>query len=208
MDVLEKSIVYIVMGYAFLIPYRLVTLKQDSDNVEHSLLSSLVVGFIYCNIAYMLPDSPSYEMDIIGMFLCSLVLGYLSGRVLNSKYIPNIFEFLKIRTTLNKHYWDDLMDKEKPMRASIYCNDKIYTGMLHLYEDRSNSPHLVLAAYDIKDSNGNTLADNTGDSTKVIVIDPSDADFVEVIYDKDSYMCEELKNLCGWRECYKKKKNK
>ena len=196
-DALPQIIIYIVMGFAFLKPYHFVALKQNADNIEHALITSLVVGFIYCKIINMIPFSISYEIDIIGMFVLAIVSGYILGMFLNSKHFLNILDFLKIRDTLNKYYWDDLMDKNYPMKVTVYYDNKIYTGMLHNYENYSNSPHLILASYTVKDANNNSiLEDNSKNATRVCIIDSSQADIVEVIYDKNSFMCDDLKDLC------------
>ena len=50
---------------------------------------------------------------------------------------------------------------------------------------------------EIKDENDEIIKDYTKDSTKVIVLDTSKAKCVEVIYNKDSRMCDDLENLCN-----------
>ena len=44
--------------------------------------------------------------------------------------------------------------------------------------------------------NNSILEDNSKNATRVCIIDSSQADIVEVIYDKNSFMCDDLKDLC------------
>ena len=63
------------------------------------------------------------------------------------------------------------MDNVYPMKVSVLLCDKTYEGMIHSYESESNSPHIILAAYLIKDLMGNIVENHSNDDTKVIILD-------------------------------------
>ena len=131
----------------------------------------MVVGYIYCNIAYLIPISISYEIDILCIIFSSIIVAYLFAIILQKNFINKLLDFFKIRNTGNTYYWDDLMDNVYPMKVSVLLCDKTYEGMIHSYESESNSPHIILAAYLIKDLMGNIVENHSNDDTKVIILD-------------------------------------
>ncbi|MBR1691874.1 MAG: hypothetical protein IJ711_03750 [Lachnospiraceae bacterium] len=96
------------------------------------------------------------------------------------------------------------MDNNYPMKVRVSYKDVIYEGMLHNYESYSNEPHIVMASYIIKDLDYNVISDFSDDNTKVIVLNTSDATKVEILYFKDSEMCEDLKELCSFNRKFQK----
>ena len=183
-------------GYVFSKTFHFVALKKNSNDIEHILTVSLVIGYIYCKIASLIPIHISNEVDIICIVFSALILGYIFARIVKSRYIVPILDFFKIRDTGNTYYWDDLMDNEYPMKVRIACDDICYEGMLHNFESYSNEPHIVLASYIIKDKTNKVLRDFTNDNTKIIVLDTSKAAYIEVIYAKNSNICKDLKDMC------------
>lgn len=180
--------------------YHFVALKQNSDDIEHILTVSLVVGYIYCNIAYKIPCTISYEIDSVVIVLSSLCLGYASGILLRGKKIVYILDFLKIRDTGNVYLWDDLMDNDYPMKACVKYDDKIYEGMIHNYESYTNSPHIVLCSYVVKDVEGHIVENFLKDETKVVVLNIDDSKVVCIEYYHDSQECKDLRSLCVFNE--------
>lgn len=187
-------------------------LKQNSANVENTLMSSLVIGFIcfiYCKIAAMIPITISYNVDNVCIVISALLFGYVFGRIIKNKKIIEILDFLQIRDTGNKYYWDDILDNQYPMKIKISYDDFIYEGMLHNYESYSNEPHIVLASYMIMDKKNNILCDFRNVDTKIIILDTSKANKTEVIYSTHSEICKDIKHLCeSNRILYSKNKEK
>lgn len=107
-----------------------------------------------------------------------------------------IWDFLKIRNTGKKFLWDDIMDNKYPIKVIIYYGKTKYEGYLHTFESYSNMPGIVLASYIVTYKNKIT-DDNSQDITKTIILDTGKADKIEIIYDKDSNMCDDLKALCS-----------
>lgn len=79
------------------------------------------------------------------------------------------------------------MDNEEVMYAKVTINNIIYEGKIHLIEELSNNPHIVLADYYI---NGRKNDDN-----KIVILDTSKAAEIIIEYDKDSSMLEKIKFL-------------
>ena len=163
--------------------------------MEHTLTASLVVGYVYFMIARMIPISISYEIDILCMIVFAIIFGYVLGRFLRSKLANDILVFLKIRETGNLYYWDDIMDNKYPMKIRITYEDVIYEGMSRFYESYSNEPHVVLGSYISMDVDGAIKENHTDDNNRTIVLNTSNAKAVEIIYAKDSDMCDDIKNL-------------
>ncbi len=72
------------------------------------------------------------------------------------------------------------------MQAKIAINNVIYEGKIHLVEESSDSPHIVLCEYSI---NGKKNIDEN----KIIILDSSKASEIIVEYDKNSPMLETIK---------------
>lgn len=200
-NVLPSIIEYIVTGYAFIKTFHFVMLKQNTSDVEHILTSSLVIGYVYIKIANLIPFSISHEVDIVLIVLSALLLGYFIARLLrNKRIVYNILDFLKIRDTGNCYFWDDIMDDNYPMKVIVFYENMTYEGLIHNYESYSNEPHIVLGSYIVKDSTGKVIQDFSEDSTRITILDISNAISVDVLYYKDSDECEDLKNLCHFNK--------
>lgn len=192
---------YIVTGYVFIKTYHFVALKQNSNDIEHILTGSIVIGFIYCNIAHMIPFTISESIDNVLIVLSALVLSYLIATALRSrKIVYHILDKLKIRDTGNAYIWDDIMDNDYPMKVCITYTDKSYIGIVHHFESYSNSPHVILASYVVKDADGNIISDYLDDNTKIIILDTGAAESVEIYYHPKSSECKDIKNLCDYNK--------
>lgn len=177
--------------------FHFVALKQNSVDIEHTLTSSLVIGYIYFKIANLIPISFSYEIDILCIIASALVLGYVFAKLLRSAVTVKVLDFLKIRDTGNLYYWDDIMDNKYPMKIRVICEKEIYEGMLHNYESYSNDPHIILSSYVIMDKDENVKKDFTDNDSRTIVLNTAEAIAVEIMYAQNSEMCEDLKSLCN-----------
>ncbi|MCM1246999.1 MAG: hypothetical protein NC251_01030 [Lachnoclostridium sp.] len=197
--------VYIVVGYIFIKTYRFVALKKDSDNIEHILTSSLVVGFIYYEIARMIPFTISREVDNLLIGLSALFLGYLLALLSRQKKIVYwILDKLSIHDTNNAYIWDDLMDVKNAMKVRVVYDEEIYEGMLHNYESYSNAPRIVLAAYTVKSLPDQKVCDYSQDNTRIVILNTDAARSVEIIYYSESDECKDLKNLCDAGKRFKR----
>lgn len=191
---------WIVTGFCFLKTYHFVALKQNSMDIEHILTASVVVGYVYCQIAYFIPISFNDYVDNALIILSSIIIAYLIARAVISKRTIRILDFLHILDTGNRYMWDDLMDEEYPIKISIDCNDIRYEGIAHNIESYTSSPHIALGSYAIYNKNGTKISDYLMDNKRVIVIDTSTAQKVEIIYDAKSTECKDLQSLCDYHK--------
>lgn len=146
-----------------------------------------MVGFIICNIAYLIPFSYGEVIDNIGITVLGIIFGFICGKLMNNTQISNlIFNKLCIRRTANSYLWNDIMDTNCIMEAEIVIEGKTYKGKVHLIEECNNSPHIVLAEYSVND----VKEDTTG---KIIVLDTSMASSIVVKYNENSEMRKFIK---------------
>lgn len=178
---------YIVSGFCFVKVYGLVYVRELQDDIDNMLTLSLVIGFIICNIAYLIPFSCGEILDNIGITVFSIILGFLSGKLMNSTKISHfILSKLQIRRTANSYIWNDIMDNNFVMEAEIVIGNTTYSGKVHLIEECNNSPHIVLAEYSIDGKKQNAAG-------KIVVLDTSMASSVTVKYNENSKMREFIK---------------
>lgn len=190
---------YIITGYSFLNTIHIVTLRENSEDIEHILTGSLVIGFICYKIANLIQFSCGEVLDCLGITLSSVVFAYLLGLFLNSRIILKIYNFLKIRESGKKYLWDDVMDTSLSMMVNVYYGNIKYNGYLFSYESYSNSPNVILASY-IVTSENNIIEDNSQDKTKLIILDTEKSDKVEIIYKEKSKICNDIRAFCEDRE--------
>lgn len=194
-EILPQIIVYIVIGFSFAQTFHFVALKQNNYSIEHILTLSLVLGYIIWNILHLIPISISFAIDTLGMIVTAIVLGYIFARALRTKKFIYLLDLLKIHDTPNVYYWDSIMDDDFPMKVIIGYEKCTYEGIIHNYESYSNSPHMVLAAYVLKNEKGDIKEDNSKKDNIIIVLDTASAKYVKVIYDTKSEECTDIQNL-------------
>lgn len=194
-EVLPQIIIYIVIGFSFAKTFHFVALKQNNYGIEHILTLSLVLGYIIWNILHLIPISISFTIDTLGMTVTAVILGYVTGMLLRSKQFIGVLDLLKIHDTPHVYYWDSIMDNDFPMKVIIGYEECTYEGMIHNYESYSNSPHMVLAAYVLKDGNGKLIEDNSDKDNVVIVLDTESAKYVKVVYYAESKECKDIQSL-------------
>ena len=128
-EILPQAILYIVTGYVFICAFKFVALKEQHSDIEHILLSSLVSGYVIVKIMNMIPFTVSYEIDCIGIIFTGILSGYILGQLYSRNCFDKIFEKLKIRSTLNKDIWNDIIDMDYPLFLVITLdNDMVYKG--------------------------------------------------------------------------------
>ncbi len=194
-EFLPQIIKYLVVGYFFIHTFHFVALKQNSDNIEHILTGSFVIGYVYYNICAILPFSINPILDDIGILLSGIIIAYLFGKCVTGTKIIPILDKLKIRDTFNKYLWDDLLDQTYSMKAIVNIDNCFYSGYIHYTESYTNTPHIALCLYTCKDNQGNIISDCSDDYTKVIVLDTSKAKSVEILYDVNSPIVKDIRSF-------------
>lgn len=197
-EILPQIILYIVVGYAFLKTLYLVTLHENSDNIEHVLAGSLVIGYICYQLASLIPCSYGTIIDFLGISACSVFVAYIIGLILNTRLYIKICDILKIRESGKKYLWSDILDHSYPMKVSLYYGNIKYNGYLFNCESYSNTPNVVLVSYKmISVKQGDILEDHSQDKKNIIILNTNKADKVEIIYDGNSKICNEIQSFCN-----------
>lgn len=199
-------ILCLVVGYIFVKVYHFVALYQNSKNVEHLIMSSIVVGYVYYKLFQLLP-SPINENTLL-LIISAMSVSYVLAQFTRSNLVVRLCDFLKIRDTSNVYMWDDLMDNIYPMRVIVHYNDLIYDGIAHNIESYSNSPHIALGSYVIKDTNGNAVKDCSNIFTNVVILSLDNALNVEILYHEKSFHTSDIRNLCEYRNSFQIQKPK
>lgn len=187
---MPEIILYIVVGFCFIKIYSFVYIYNDAkeNGISDKLILYLVFGFLICQTCFAFPFSFGKYADNVCIVVFSIMFGYFAAKMMNSKCINRFLDIIKIRRTVNTYLWNDLMDLDFPMKAKVTINNNIYNGKIHLIEEFSNNPHIVLAEYSI---NGNENMENN----KIIVLDSSKASEIIIEYDKNSPMLDEISFL-------------
>lgn len=143
------------------------------------------MGFVICQIATIIPFSLGKIIDNICMVISGALLGFIAGKIVNAKFTDNLIKKLKINRTVNSYLWNDLVDN-KIMKAQITINNIKYNGKIHLIEEDSNTPHIVLGEYSINDQPETNY-------NKIIILDTSKATDVIIEYDQHSSMIDDIR---------------
>lgn len=125
-------------------------------------LSQMTIGYIYFMIWQLLPISINKYIETVMIMFFAGVTAYIAGKIISSPYIVNVLEKLHICDTGNYYIWQDLIDKEHSVKATITYEKKIYSGKVHLIENYNNAPHIVLCLYTVKNNKGRIIEDLTG----------------------------------------------
>lgn len=176
----------------------LVTLHENSDNIEHVLAGSLVIGYICYQLASLIPFSYGTIIDFLGISACSVFVAYIIGLILNTRLYIKICDILKIRESGKKYLWSDILDHSYPMKVSLYYGNIKYNGYLFNCESYSNTPNVVLVSYKmISVKQGDILEDHSQDKKNIIILNTNKADKVEIIYDGNSKIYNEIQSFCN-----------
>lgn len=199
LQILPNIILYLASGFIFLQTFRFISTIQSPNEFQYTFTKSLVVGFVLSSCASMITiRSISPYLDTIIFLMCCGILAYLSARIYISNTFHRILKKLNIRRTINPYIWSDIEDNTKePKTLWVYLEfQKIsmsYFGVLSLTEDFQRQPMIVLSCYTATRLDGAVVHDYTEDATKRILLDTSQADIIELIYDNGSDNIAEVK---------------
>lgn len=194
-SLIPSILLNLVVGYCFIYIMNLVLLNKNEENVEHSILKSFVIGYIYCLIAHMIPFSINTYADNICIIVSSIIVAYFIGKFIRSQTMLKILDFLKIQKNRNQYVWNELLDKEYSMIVRMEYTDKIYEGYVHANSDFSDTPMVALCLCEIKDKDGNIIEDNKNKVNEVVLLDASKANSVTFIYDSHSAITDDIKKF-------------
>lgn len=184
---LPEIILYIVLGFIFTRTYKFTRIINNITEYQHVFIVSLIVGFILWNIYSLIPISFGIYVDTIGMVVGSVIMGFISAKIINSNKLHKLFQKLKISQTVNQKIWADIEDKDNAIFVSIEdkTNHVLTDGMLVLYESFERQPLIQLSAFR-QLQNGEIINDFSNNPERTILIDTSKYENVVITYNPDS----------------------
>ena len=134
----------------------------------------------------MLPDSLRWVQEIPYVFLLlifAVVFGYISARVVPSKFVRWVRSKLKISRTPNENIWDDII-KDDPW-ARVWRKDSAcsYMGQIKYIENYAREPIIVLHRYQYLDEDGEPLIDHSDEPERSVMLNLSGFGRIELIED-------------------------
>ena len=190
---LPEFLIYIVSGFLFIRVFNFVSFKSNDSDVSHILVSTVSVGFVVKYLFDLLNLKCVVNIPVYYLLLClaSVVSAYFVGILYNSKVFEIVLDLLKINRTVNKDIWDDIIDRMYSTFAKIQMKSgKIYFGKIRVTEENNRSPYIIIYEYQVINEEGDILSDYTNDRKYQMLIDTSEADTIEIMYDGRSRFCK------------------
>lgn len=192
-EVLPEIISYIIYGAIFLSIYNFTTYKEDAQKNKSYLISCVTISFIikicFDGIIALVNEWLKKELAnngtgyYIGIILFTVLTAYLSGKIVTSSWIKTFLLKIKIERTPNKNIWDDIIQENTWLYVHIKDKDYAYLGLLQYVEENCSNPKVVLSNYKlITMSTAETKKDYSNDSNKKILLDTSNIEVIEIIY--------------------------
>lgn len=193
---------YIIYGFIFVSIYNFITIKRISNENNHLIISCISISFILrCIYEYLFGWFDKHGVMAIqidsGLFYivtiaATIVVSYISGIVVSSKFINNVLLHIGIKRTVNKNIWQDITEDNMWMFLKFKEENYGYLGMYKYVEEKSDKPRILLNKYQlIEVSTGNVKVDYSNEANRCILIDTNDVDTIELIYtnsDKGSFL--------------------
>ncbi len=188
-SILPDIMIYLVSGFLFIRIFSFVSTTKRTNDYQHIIVKSVIVGYILKYIGSMIPALTSvYALNILGFLGICCVLAYICARVYTSKWFYSILRLIGIQNTLNDELWVDI-EGDKSVWAEIYSHEtnEYYFGLVCLSENFKDNPKIVLKRYAIfKDTNDDPIKDYNNDPCKRILIDTSKCDVIKLTYSNEN----------------------
>lgn len=192
-EILPEIISYIIYGVVFLSIYNFTTYKNEVQKTKSYLISCVTISFIikicFDGIIALVNEWLKKELVnngtryYIGIILFTVLTAYFSGKIVTSNWFKTFLLKIKIERTPNKNIWDDIIRKNTWLYVHIKNKDYACLGELQYVEENCSNPKIVLSNYQlIKMSTAETKKDYSNDSNKKILLDTSNIEIIEIIY--------------------------
>ena len=163
--------IYVVPGYLYLSVYRYVLYKDKDTPTQtaHILLNSIIASFvlktsydcvIYRTFGWTYENSGYKYLFFI--LLVSLVLGFISARIITAGWLSTIFMEIGLYRTVSENVWDDVVKPDIWARIWLKDSDKSYYGQIRFMDNYEKEPIVVLENYQFLDGDSNVLVDKIG----------------------------------------------
>ena len=193
-NILPDIVIYIVLGYICLHMYRITRIVKKSDDFEHILTESIVVGFIIKNVISLIPFTFGEYIDTIGMIISSAAIGFGVAKFLETPIADNVINILKIKHTKFKYMWQNIDDPNYAIFIDATNPETHirYFGQVVMYEEFERFPIIQICKY-MAWKNDEILFDYSDNPTQTVLIDTSKYTEIDIIYQKNSNVIKRWK---------------
>lgn len=193
-NILPDIVIYIVLGYICLHMYRITRIVKKSDDFEHILTESIVVGFIIKNVISLIPFSFGEYIDTIGMIISSAAIGFGVAKILETPIADKVINILKIKHTKFKYMWQNIDDPNYAIFIDATNPETHirYFGQVVMYEEFERFPIIQICKY-MAWKNDEILFDYSDNPTQTVLIDTSKYTEIDIIYQKNSNVIKRWK---------------
>lgn len=192
---LSELILYIVYGYVCVNAFLFMSSTRSDRDIEHTLIVSIVVGFIIDHVMKLIPVNISPELDTIGITITSLFLGFVLAKVYRSERFNNfLFTVCKINATTDSYIWDTIINRDDPVLIEIVTQDDYtITGFSDLVEEHTDDPHITLANFKIFDDSNHCIKQSKENET--LFFDLKNAKYYSFNFHKNDPKIQELRDM-------------
>ena len=174
--------------------YRITRIVKKSDDFEHILTESIVVGFIIKNVISLIPFSFGEYIDTIGMIISSAAIGFGVAKILETPIADKVINILKIKHTKFKYMWQNIDDPNYAIFIDATNPETHirYFGQVVMYEEFERFPIIQICKY-MAWKNDEILFDYSDNPTQTVLIDTSKYTEIDIIYQKNSNVIKRWK---------------
>ena len=180
---------YLVPGFIFIILFQYFTsrkIKKYIIGVSIAIsyfLRALCLLFIQIFFYFSHIEINDWYIRAILLCLVSVSLSLLCIKISESESFSNWFFKVNYKTQ-HDDIWSDIIDYKNGTTLRIYCTNRIYTGRLHLYEEKGKDSWLCLSDYLIEENGKTYDSEDMGYPAK-LAIRFSDIEYIELFYKKE-----------------------
>lgn len=193
---LPNFIIYIILGFLFLRVFKYMCTLKNSNEYEHVLMESILVGFILKQGYNLIIPSINDTIDIIIMIIITIIIAILFAKLYSSKFIDKFLYMMGVHRTRNKYIWKDIEDQDYRIVVDVFNPDtnEAYHGVVIYYEEFKEHPQIVLNYYQYFENwhNGKVTMDFSKNPNKVVIVDTEQFSRVTISYDKNSHKIKPL----------------
>ncbi len=197
-ELLPQLIIYIILGFIFLRVFRYMCTIKNSDEYEHTIWESLLVGFVLKRCYDMVP-SINYAIDVIGMIITTIAISTIFAKVYSSKLFDKVLKTIGVHRTQNKYLWKDIEDPDYRTIVDAINpeTNEAYHGVVVLYEEFKEHPQIVLSYYKYYEDwhTGKTCFDFSDDPSKIVIVDTLQFSRINIVYDENSLKIRKISKV-------------
>nr|WP_270248898.1 hypothetical protein [Coprococcus catus] len=156
--------------------------KFESYVIPGSIAISYIIKAICILLHTIILNKITFSWNLRAIILCiiAVILAILFTKLSETNVFNKLF--LKVNNkSIHSDIWDDIVDHKNGTTMQITCENVVYTGRLHFYEQKGEDSWFSLTDYTIEE-NGKTFESDSMGVPAVIVVRLSDAKRIELFY--------------------------